>query len=47
VNATPERVRFSLHAGGQIAAWKTHHRFKVVAAGRRCGKTLFARTWLL
>lgn len=42
-----ERVRFSLHQGGQIDAWRAPHRFKVVAAGRRWGKTLFARTWLL
>jgi hypothetical protein len=42
-----DRVRFSLHSGGQIEAWKAPHRFKVVVAGRRWGKTLFARTWLL
>lgn len=42
-----ERVRFSLHQGGQIEAWRGSHRFKVVVAGRRWGKTLFARTWLL
>lgn len=36
-----------LHRGGQIAVWQAPHRFKVVAAGRRWGKTQIARTWLL
>lgn len=42
-----ERVRFSLHAGGQREVWRSPARFKVVAAGRRWGKTHIARTWLL
>jgi hypothetical protein len=42
-----ERVRFGLHRGGQTTVWKAPHRFKVVAAGRRWGKTQIGRTWLL
>jgi hypothetical protein len=41
-----ERVRFSLHRGGQLDVWRSPARFKVVAAGRRWGKTHLARTWL-
>jgi hypothetical protein len=44
---TPERVRFGLHRGGQTIVWKAPQRFKVVAAGRRWGKTQIGRTWLL
>jgi hypothetical protein len=44
---TPDRIRFGLHRGGQIDVWRSPHRFKVVAAGRRWGKTQIARTWLL
>lgn len=43
---THERVRFGLHAG-QVPVWKAPHRFKVIAAGRRWGKTQIGRTWLL
>lgn len=42
-----DQIRFSLHRGGQTEVWRAPHRFKVVAAGRRWGKTLYARTWLL
>ena len=42
-----ERVRFGLHRGGQIQVWKDPRRFKVVAAGRRWGKTQIGRAWLL
>jgi hypothetical protein len=45
--ASPERVRLGLHAGGQIDVWKSPARNKVVVAGRRWGKTLLARAWLL
>jgi hypothetical protein len=45
--APPDRIRFSLHQGGQVEAWNAPHRFKTVVAGRRWGKTLFARTWLV
>jgi hypothetical protein len=43
---TPDRVRFGLHRGGQVQVWRAPHRFKVIAAGRRWGKTQFGRTWL-
>jgi hypothetical protein len=39
-------VRFSLHQQQQIV-WRDSHRFKVVVSGRRWGKTLFGRVWLL
>ena len=44
---THERHRLGLHRGGQIAVWQAPQRFKVVVAGRRWGKTLLSRTWLL
>jgi hypothetical protein len=44
---TRESVRFGLHRGGQIQVWQSPTRFKVVAAGRRWGKTQLGRTWLL
>lgn len=44
---TRERVRLSLHRGGQVAVWRSPCRFRVVAAGRRWGKTTLGRTWLL
>jgi hypothetical protein len=44
---TRERSRFGLHRGGQIEVWQDRRRFKVVAAGRRWGKTQIGRAWLL
>lgn len=42
-----DRVRFGLHPGGQTTVWRHPARFKVVVSGRRWGKTLLGRTWLL
>lgn len=42
-----DSVRMGLHDGGQVQVWRAPERFKVVAAGRRFGKTQLARTWLL
>jgi len=47
VTEAPDRVRFGLHPGGQTQVWKDAARFKVVVSGRRWGKTLLGRTWLL
>lgn len=46
-DADRERVRFSLHTGGQTDIWRDPARFKVVVTGRRWGKTHLGRTWLL
>lgn len=42
---TPKRL--VLHEGGQVEAWRSPARFKVIAAGRRWGKTEFALAKLL